>query len=486
MAEYMISGNVVEQRLPAPIRAAQAKDEAPVPAPWMSLGAMARFDTKGEASVKASWRLNTDFPAFLDFFRRPGAEHADRLDTWKRRTDVAIWLVARRRGAPLDRFSVVPIDGRVYKVVQNFDVDIRRVKGELILEDQPIPGVEHEKTIGFGRFHASKTSEESADSGLMRFGNPAAGEIDLSRHSFRFFAPPAPPKTGGMGVKEFQELVGEILDSLVVFDFLDVTSEEAKGIKMERLGFVFTPLTITITLSRRTGRISGTAAKVESTRMGNRALFHLAKALTLRLEKRDFLKRGRSIALGAGALKELPGSGDEAIVRFTIPPHESEPDLTKDDELKRDFAVMWSCAEQQDPLEQRELGAVYWMDRDGVLHRFPEVGLILGEREKPEGFNVAMPKDPNLISPAGFIIGTAHTHPPPDEFTFAPPGPSDEDMARAREGETARQHFVVDRTGVTAYFSDGTKKHLESMESVLKKGIKCNDKDFSKPHKPGK
>ena len=96
----------------------------------------------------------------------------------------------------------------------------------------------------------------------------------------------------------------------------------------------------------------------------------------------------------------------------------------------RDLAVMWRCTELQDPLDQREFGALYSMNRDGEMHRFPKVGLILGDPETPEGFHTKIPSDPDEINSAEFIIATAHTHPPHSSVAFVRPG-----SLRRRPGE---------------------------------------------------
>ena len=290
-------------------------------------------------------------------------------------------------------------------------------------------------------------------------------------------------------------MVRQILDNLVIFESL-----EGQGKPMPRLGFEFIPLTIKVRINKKTGRMAlvrsdlggqSVTVKADTPVLGTGAAEGLAIALEVRLRKRDPMGTGQNVVL---RIPDKDGNGfvttsdaDIGILTIKLPPRrggKKEPDLRKDSELMRDLAVMWACTERQPPLDQREFGALYWMDREGVLHRFPEVGLILGAPETPDGFQTAFPTDPDSTHPSGITIGTAHTHPRPDPLTFAPPGPSGKDMESARKGQTGRQHFVVDEHGVTAYFSDGTGDFRGNLKSVLDGGVKCDDKDLSKPHKP--
>ena len=239
LAEY-VSGHIVREKLPVPIRAAQVRGGIPVPAPWTALDAnsVKRPDANGQASVKASWRLNTEFATFLSFFRPRGQEeNIALLDTWQRHTNVAIWLVARRLGAPLDRFSVHFLDGIIYELTQNFNVDIRRIRGDLVPEDRDVPGVEHEFAIGVGSFQAAETSEFQADPRLAQFGNPVAGEIDLNRHENKILLPGAATKDVGMGIEEYKQVAQQILDDLVVFGSDEEMRQGGKGTDMPRLRF---------------------------------------------------------------------------------------------------------------------------------------------------------------------------------------------------------------------------------------------------------
>ncbi|HIH74599.1 MAG TPA: DUF4157 domain-containing protein [Methanosarcina sp.] len=482
LAEY-ITGHYVLEKLPVPIRAAEVKGGVPVPPPWTSLTAMKRPDANGQVSVNASWKFNTEFATYLTYFRPPGTERPDRLDTWQRHTNVAIWLVARRLGAPLDRFNVHFLDGITYDVTQNFDVDIRRVRGSLEMRESDLPDQEHEHSIGTGYFRVSEKSQDQADSLLAQFDKPVAGEIDLNRHISKILLPEISKSGVGLEIEEFKQVVQQILDNLVVFGSEEGMLKGEESTHMSRLGFVFNDLFVTVPIDRRIGRIGGGhGTSIKSPGMGSFALFNLQKALNLRLQKRDFLKQGRSVVLKPEAIKSLPGTADIAELAWTIPRSLEEPVLKNDKMIMRDLAVMWACAESQDPLNQFELGILYWMDRDGMLHRFPDVGLIKGNPETPEGFHTAFPSDPDITHPAGFTIGTAHTHPPHSSVVFAPSGPSSQDLENAKKGLTGRQHFVVDQDGVTAYFSDSSIEFKG--KSVLPSGVKCDDKDLSPSHKP--
>ena len=493
LAEY-ITGHHVLQKLPVPIRAAQMRGDVPVPQPWMALTASAVPNAQGEASIKTAWRMDTQFALSLNFFRpRLFEPRFDVLDTWQRQTSLAFWLMARRRGAPLDRFSVVVIDGFVYDLTQNLNFTFPgRKKGDMRKPMRDVEGLgERELVTSVGEFRTSKTSEDSADPRLAQFDVPVASEIDLVRQTNKILEPEAAPQAGdplgGMGLLEYGRTMQKILDNLVVFD-------GGKATVMPRLGFVFAPLEIHVDLDRRTGRIPPTfggpetssALDVRSNELGDRALFHLALALALRLSKRDFLDQGRSVVLNRQALDSLPGDKEKAEFVVSLPPLKEEPDLSKDSSVLREWAEMWACSEKtiKSPnfLHPKEFAKVYWMDRHGKtpqdVKRLPEEGFFTSAFESGEKI-VTFVECPLTESAtrktqgnrAGFALGTAHTH-PVDDPSQALPSSGDEELAKA--GDCGRQHYIISERRIVAYFSNGSQKDLGDRKSKLPADVPCS------------
>jgi hypothetical protein len=205
--------------------------------------------------------------------------------------------------------------------------------------------------------------------------------------------------------------------------------------------------------------------QITSAGLGDRALYHLARALALRLQKRDFLKTGIPVILG-----EIPADG---IVQVKLPPLMPEPDLSKNPVILRDMAEMWACSEvtinSEDFLFPKEFAEAWGVDRDQFLIRFP----------KAPAFFTSSSADEEHISTiigcgplrAGFAIGTIHTHP---EDSGDAPLPSGPDREAAKTAKCGRQHYIVSEARVVAYFSDGRIRDLGDRASLLPKGVTCN------------
>lgn len=107
------SGHHVIQGLPTPVRLAHLKGDAAAPPPWTSLGAMQRPDADGKVSIAPTGaRLATE--AAIGLQQVDPALPPAAITGFEHDSHIAIWLVARRLDAPLDRFSVHFIDGVTY------------------------------------------------------------------------------------------------------------------------------------------------------------------------------------------------------------------------------------------------------------------------------------------------------------------------------------------------------------------------------------
>ncbi len=452
-ADY-VTGDQVLHQLSAPIRAAQLPKEPPVPEPWMAAGAAKRPDASGVArDIEGSWKLNLDFASFFSFFIGSAENRRGQLDFLQRKTNVGIWLAARRVGAPVDRFSVIPLGGRIFQVIQDLDLEARRVGGDLLPEDRDSPGVEHEHLFSTGTFVASETSFEPADFKRAVLLNPAASEIDLTRQVRRFRVHKAP--ADGISETEFKEIVREILDSIQIFGSDEDMKTNTDAKTVARLGFDFTALDISIPVTRSTGRTAGNLIVVKAPRLGDRVIFHLLKALALRLAKTDSLKKGKSIVLSADAVKRLPGDDRTGNVDVHLDPLvNKEPDLAfiqNGINVIDDMTEMIVCtrimAERR--LDPREFGATYWMDRDKKLHREPADRFQMGKSSLDCTFDLQLPC---IEHRTGMVIGSVHTHPgciPKDPDATKNPSPTD--LKFSGSAVCGFQHYVISTEGVLSF-----------------------------------
>ena len=479
LAEY-ISGHRVLQKLPVPIRAAQMKGDIPVPQPWMALAAMGQPDAGGAVSLNTGWRMDTPVAPFFNFFHPElVGEPVDFLDTWQRHTSLALWLVARRRAAPLDRFDVIPIDGVVYDLTQNLDTTYRRRKGDLDLDPKtPLGESEFFLTIG-GQFRTSLVSESPSAFAAAQFDVPVASDIDLIRQTVAILDAPPAPQTGGllggMGLLEYGKTIKQILDNLEVFTSDEDVKQGVNPVKMPRLGFIFAGLDVEIDVDRSTGRIppsfglafEESPVKVKSKGLQRNALAQLSLALALRLSKRDFLGQGRSAVLNREALDSLPGDQNTATFSVSLPALADIPDFGQGDDVAGEMAEMFACTLVTEKLlDSREFGAVYWLDRDQRIHRLPESEFSMSGHQNTDGWQTDLPCDPNLHQ-AGLNIGTVHTHPEDSD-----PNPSPGDFVLASKGVCGRRHYVISKFGVIVYNQDGTSHFRQDITDLVKAKLK--------------
>lgn len=464
-ADYS-SGHSVIQALPAPIRMAAIKGDVPVPAPWTTLDAMAIPTADGTVSLSTfGIKLNSEVAIGL---HQLGPSLPNGLmEAFEHSSRIAVWLVARRRGAPLDRFSVHFIDGVMYDLTQICHFENRHVKGILSAGGgirqtvDPSLGGEGEIPVFLGSFHASRPSELPADPSLMRFNGATASDINLINQIQKVINP-ADATEAAMGKPELTARVREILDNLDVFDSVQDAVAGTAARKLPRLGFDFIPLTITIPFLRQSGRVktpdkAEIVVTVEGPRLGRFAAFHLAKALDFRLKSRS---PGSDVVVRPSI---IDGNGEFGNVQVNLPPLprrpdapvEEESDLTKRPDVLDNMAEAWACTElTKTPkfimVGAREFARAYSMDRDKKLTALPSDRLAMGEEENGDGFTTRMPC---AQTPDGVNLGSFHTHPEPDPI---PPVPSDADKDYAKKCGGA-QHYIVTDNRVFRISPDGTR-----------------------------
>lgn len=477
IAEY-VSGHVVVQRLPVPLRTVDPKESAVTPPPWMALSAVRQPDAKGDAKVEGTWRLQTAFETALN--RLLPAQEGDFLDTWQRRTGVAIWLLKRRIDAPADRFGVEVIDGRTYELTQHLDLAARRSRGDLLKgnipqPDNPQPGGEAENLRAQGGFEVFQTSDSAADLRMAQFGGAIPEHIDLARQVTRILEPRALAEGEGLTSPEYTDIVRRILDTP---EILDEKGQRAAP----RLGFVFNDLTVTIQLDRATGRmipVSGLVARrtgavfatktnasvsVDSPGLGQVALNHLALALGLRLEKRDFLGEARAVVLRRS---DIPANG--ALV-IRLQKLQAERQLIDDPDVRHEMAEMWACSELTSRSERflisKEFARTYWVDRNGALQRLPPTEFFTSTAN-----GEALTTNIECGNLAGAALGTVHTHP---EDSGDGPNPSEADVALSKTERCGRQNFIISKDLVVMYASGRAGQPIGERRSLLPPGVTCN------------
>jgi hypothetical protein len=435
------------------------KGEPTVPAPWTTANSFARPDKDGKVSINATGSgLNTEAAIALRRINHllPNAA----LSALEQGSRIAIWLIARRLGAPLDRFSVHFLDGVFYDLIQLVHLEHRRVRGDLE-QTTPEPLREHELPIFLGSFLSSKPSLLPEDPSSARLTGPVASEIGLFNQVHKIAEPRAPQPTD-MDKTELRAVVLDILDNLELFPDDPKAREGKEGTRMPRLGFDFIPLTITMPFLRRTGRLvnpdkSELVVEVTGPGLGFDARQAIAQALEFRIRDRVF--QGKEVVLRP---EFIPGKGEVGNVTMTLAPiprgpgadPRTQPNLILRPDVLANMAEGWACTEfLKDPefleVGEREFGRAYMMDRDKTISASPPDRLEMGRKnEENEGaFTLFLP----CLSPtAGVALGSFHTHP----VTITPPEPSEKDLEYAKD--CGGQHFIVTDNKAFRYFPDGT------------------------------
>lgn len=485
-ADYS-SGHSVIQELPAPIRMGARKGEVPVPEPWTTLDSMAVPKPDGSVSI-STFGIRLDSEAAIGIQQLNEKLPLTALTAFEHSSRIAIWLVARRRGAPLDRFSVRFIDGVTYDLIQTCHIEHRHVKGEL---SQPFAsgvrrtvnpelGGEGEITAFVGGFLSNNKSELPADPSLMRFRGAVASDIGLLNQIKEIVEPSAP--TQGMGKLKLTAVLRDILDNLEVFESVPEAATKTGGKTMRRLGFDFVPLTITLPIVRSTGRVKSPEneqdipVKVDGPGLGFFAKHHLAKAIDFRIRDRRF--QGQEVVVEPSILEgDAPDIG---TVTITLPPLPREPDkpeqevnlLKRSGDVLQDMAEAWACTEKtKKMLDPREFGAAYFMDRTRTIHKIPGDRLKMGFPEEPDGsFKLDLPC---ADDPDGVNLGSFHTHPEPD------PTPSDKDAEYVEKCSPRVQHFIITENRVFRISLDG--KSVTDMQVSLPQGKVCRPINLEGP-----
>ncbi|MEO7242785.1 MAG: hypothetical protein ABIW85_07705, partial [Variovorax sp.] len=451
------SGHHVIQGLPTPVRLAHLKGDAAATPPWTSLSAMQRPDAEGKVSLAGiGARLATE--AAIGLQQVDNALPLAAIAGFEHDSHIAVWLVARRLGAPLDRFSVHFIDGVTYSLVQLTHLEHRRKRDPLFEGDSKSVSTDKE-VVGFnGGFRAGKPSLLPADPSEARFDQPVASDIGWF-NQVRQVVDAAAATPAGMGLPEVSRAAAEILDGL-----------EVDGTRTPRLGFDYIPLTIRLPIVRRTGRLQnlgGTiAVHIDGPGLGNVAAHELARALDFRIRDRSFQPNDVVVRPSI-----IPGSGEFGNVIVKLPalgqpanlPAENQPDLTKRADVRNNMAEALACTQLTATpkfieVGVREFGRAYTMDRDKGLHAFPSDRLAVGTEEQGGVHELRMPcPEPS----EGAALGDFHTHPEPEEV----PGIDDADAERAKH--CGPQHFIVSEAGVFRFFPDKT---VQKVNVTLPKG----------------
>lgn len=469
-----VTGDRVIQKLPVPIRHAEVTATgAAAPAPWVQDGSKARFGADGSAKVHANPRLDTQFAFFFKHFRESDGLH-NVVDTLHRETVFGTWLVARRLGGPLDRFSAQFLHSAVHYVTQDLNNDVRRVAGSMDNRVAAAPGTsfgEFDKYIGTGTF-TTVDLRTTADPSRAQLGGADASEIIVDRQVTQVSPPQeAASKKDAMSLAEYTAAVTRILDELRRYKTDGDAANGGASEVVPRLGFSSAPLTITVLIDRKTGRVPAARqvddfVTVESPALQWDATQGLHRALQPRLAKRNFSGGGKDLVLDPSV---IPGTDPVGKVVVTIPPMVAEPDLSKDALVLQDMADMWECTKLSKSAayggDAREFVAVYYMKRGTpTVERVSANRFDRGDPQDSKGWETRFPCK---VAIETYMLGTVHTHPE------SPSVPSDADLDLAKQGTCGRQHFIVSEDGVYSFHKGEATKLVKKLEA-LPKGVACD------------
>jgi len=468
-AEYA-SGDSVVQELPVPIRDADMQGSATAAAPWIANTAHAHPSADGKVTVSAAPRSSLPARAALLYEQFDSQQKTGKnlIDSFQRRTRLGIWLIARRLDAPLDRFSTHFIQGHSFDLAQSATIFIRRA-----VDPTQGTGLAGEKEMyGASGTFAASAQATSPDSRLAQLGGPASGDIDLARQLTQLNAAEPATEEDGMTLQEYQAAIAEILDGLELYPSAKEAAVPKNAAAMPRLGYVFSPLDIGVTVNARSGRVAiddpsvDQPVKMRSPALSRSALDALASALENRLRKRDS-PSGKKLALRPSA---IPKGTRPPLVVVKLPPLMEEPDLSKNPMVLLHMAQMWACTEESrrspDTVSALEFGAAYYVTRAGLVR--PVLGQLESSTEQDaDGVTqINLTCGPDAIG-EGTPIGTVHTHPEDSGQ------PSDADAALAKSARCGRAHYIVTESGVFVFRGDGVPRKLGDRKSLLPAGQKC-------------
>jgi len=131
---------------------------------------------------------------------------------------------------------------------------------------------------------------------------------------------------------------------------------------------------------------------------------------------------------------------------------------------------MWACSEFTNRSEQfivgKEFAKSYSVDRGGSIQRDPPDAFFTSRATGEE-----ITTNIRCGNPVGAALGTAHSHP---EDSGDGPNPSEKDVELAAGGNCGRQHFIISENAVVQYFPDRPPVTIGTRESVLPRGVRCN------------
>ena len=173
---------------------------------------------------------------------------------------------------------------------------------------------------------------------------------------------------------------------------------------MPRLGFDFIPLTITLPIVRKTGRMLDPdkpqiITRVVGPGLGSAAGHALAEALEFRIKDRSF--QGEDVVVRPSVVSDSGEVGNVTVSLAPLPKQadfkpEQESDLAKRADVLDNMAEGWACTElTASPafisVGAREFGRAYWMDREKKFNADPSDHLVAGGEDKGEGFTTVLP-----------------------------------------------------------------------------------------------
>ena len=251
------SGHTLELRVPTPVRDRERRAST---APWFSSTFVSTPDASiGTATSLMFKQVITEVPIAYE-----APESGNRIqpgniiDTATRHIHFVTWLVARRKGAPLDRFATHFLDGREFDFTE--DVDVLDLAGE-------------------GTFKTDVVDATPETAAVMQFSGQTPEELGPNDVNIATNPPP-------------REVAGKVLPS----EYRRMLRDIVEGLNPSRLGLGHSPLEVIVTLNKETGRVVLPGGKtdpvvVSSPNVPQKPRNDLAREVLIRARKRDFLQR---------------------------------------------------------------------------------------------------------------------------------------------------------------------------------------------------
>jgi hypothetical protein len=416
-----VSGHRLELRVPTPIR---DRDRRPSTAPWFASEFINQFDAGGNASTLMFKGIITEVPLAYEDVERGGVlQSGNVIDTTTRRIHFVTWLVARRRGAPIDRFATHFLVGREFDFTQ--EVDVLGIDGK-------------------GTFETDQMDADPDSRAVMQFGGPTPE--DLGPNDLTITTNPPPRETAGKVTPfEFRGMIREIIEDLAP----------------PRLGLKHSPLTVKVFIDANTGRVAlpdpankeFSPVVADSPNIPPRPLAELASEILKRARKRDFLGHPDKPAIVKRDPRDHTTSKFERVdIEF-----DPSPDILLIDRpgVKDAMREMWRRTERDENNgDPRGHALTIYIDRGGRLR--PLIPSI--QRGKPP---IVIPQpdgsfirifveecggtSPDLENDTP--LGTIHTHPNP----ATPPSGKDHETARDGTDICGIQFFIINNNFVMRY-----------------------------------